>query len=463
MRQTELFTSFRTTSAPMPQIAARVAQGELFPEFAGSYARSIPRTEAATIAAAIVTAAQLPPPADPTPKVRAERRGKTEKMARKVARMAKQAARRENLRRKAINRREEAEVRRAADPWAHLPAHPIDRNKDPERVAVNAYREAYRLAKEASTAPTPEHAARLIEQARAHFAIVVEVTIPETRFSARTGSLVRRALGISNPSANLLKYSTGKTAAEHFSAPREERDLGRGVYIAAHARGNRQDGDAYAAAEAASGRAWVKMLEYINNGEELPHCRQVVENPECRDRNMAAFMAGLAARIYREEVYGRHRANCRRYKSGKPVALGEHDPVDYRQDIGKYTAESDTRLKLVRELAHAMSLEEMEPQADLDPLRRVYGFAARFGGSRAGRPRKGETVTETPFHEIMGSSRANGSRITDAMLWRIMGHIRANLADDMDLDIIGERLELVRIMYRFCTLLNLTYRIKNRA
>jgi hypothetical protein len=110
-----------------------------------------------------------------------------------------------------------------------------------------------------------------------------------------------------------------------------------------------------------------------------------------------------------------------------------------------------------------MSLEEMEPQADLDPLRRVYGFAARFGGSRAGRPRKGETVTETPFHEIMGSSRANGSRITDAMLWRIMGHIRANLADDMDLDIIGERLELVRIMYRFCTLLNLTYRIKNRA
>jgi hypothetical protein len=444
MAQLELFPVSQTyTARNAAQIGQRVGHGELFPEFAGASLMTVDRQEVATVAHAVTVAVSV-----------AKVEAKTEaRKARKAKAQTKAEAE------KAEAEAEADAVKAPADPWANLPAYPIDREKgERQTVAVRAYLAAYEAEKAGNRA----------ESAR-QFATVVEVCAPELRFAAVTGSIQRRALGIEAPSQNLLKYSSGKSEAEHFAQSRGEREMGRGVYIGEHMRPTGGTADAFAAADAGFSRAFEKLCEYVAKGHELPHCKQVITNPECRDSHLAAFITGTAARVYREEVYGRHRANGKTKASRKPCTLGDHDPIDYRHDIGSYLLDIDSRKQIISEFSHALSGERLEEERDtmtgtrLDPLRMVYGFAACYGGARAGRPKAGEVISEVKPHHIMGVSRATANRLIGkggTITRHIMGHMLRSIED---LNIIGRRLEMVRLTYRFCTLLNTLHRIKDRA
>ena len=432
MAQLELFAASQTyTTRKAGQIGHRVGHGELFPEVAGASLLTVARAEVVTIAHAVAVEVEMAKVA-------------TKTKARKAARKAEKA-----------EAEAEAEATQApADHYGALPAHPID-NK--ATTAVEAYRRAYAAEMAGDRKGCADN-----------FALVVEVIEPAMRLAARTGSLTRRALGIESPSKNLLRYSTAKSEAEHFAQSRAERELGRGVWIAEHMRPSAGDADAFAAADAAFSRSFIKLVEYVAKGEALPNC-QMTANADCKDGFLAAFIGGNGSRIYREEVYGRARGNSKNKKNRKPATMGDYDPADYRQDIGSYLLDIDSRKQIISEFSHALSCERLEEERDtvtgnrLDPMRMVYGFAACYGGARAGRPKNGEVVSEVKPHHIMGVSRATANRLTGkkgTITKQVMGHMLASIED---LNIIGRRLEMARLTYRFCTLLNALHSIRDRA
>lgn len=398
---------------------------------------TVSRQEVATVAHAVAVAvavAKATTPATPTtPKARSKARAKARAKARKAR---------------------EAKANKApVDHYGHLPAHIIDGK------ACEAVRH-YRLAHEAEVRGKRKACAR-------HFGKMTKILAPAVRLSAKTGSLTRRALGISNPSANLLKYSTGKSEAEHFAQSREERNLGRGVYIAEHIRRSGWDPDAFAAADAGFGRAFVKLIEAVRKGKPAPFRKAVEEGTN--DAQAVAFITGISARIYREEVYGRHRSNSKNSKHRKPATLGDHDPIDYRQDIGAYQLDADSRNQIISEFAHILSTlrkpEGRDPVTGkrLDPMRVVYAFTACYGGNRAGRPKTGEVVSEVKPHHILGVSRATANRELGRggpVFRTVFGHMLHSIED---LNIIGRRLEMVRLTYRFCTLMNALHGIREKA
>ena len=432
MAQLELFAASQTyTTRKAGQIGHRVGHGELFPEVAGASLLTVARAEVVTIAHAVAVEVEMAKVA-------------TKTKARKAARKAEKA-----------EAEAEAEATQApADHYGALPAHPID-NK--ATTAVEAYRRAYAAEMAGDRKGCADN-----------FALVVEVIAPAVRLAARTGSLTRRALGIESPSKNLLRYSTAKSEAEHFAQSRAERELGRGVWIAEHMRPSAGDADAFAAADAAFSRSFIKLVEYVAKGEALPNC-QMTANADCKDGFLAAFIGGNGSRIYREEVYGRARGNSKNKKNRKPATMGDYDPADYRQDIGSYLLDIDSRKQIISEFSHALSCERLEEERDtvtgnrLDPMRMVYGFAACYGGARAGRPKNGEVVSEVKPHHIMRVSRATANRLTGkkgTITKQVMGHMLASIED---LNIIGRRLEMARLTYRFCTLLNALHSIRDRA
>ena len=434
MAQLELFAASQTyTTRKGGQIGHRVGHGELFPEVTGASLLTVSRQEVATVAHAVAVAvavAKVGAPITPTtPKARAKARTK--------ARKAREA------------KKDKAPV----DHYGHLPAHIIN-GKASEAVRH------YRLAHEAEVKGNRRACAR-------HFGKMAKILAPAVRLSAKTGSLTRRALGLSNPSANLLKYSTGKSEAEHFKQSREERNLGRGVYIAEHIRRNGWDVDAFAAADAGFGRAFVKLLEAVRKGNPAPF--RLATEEGTKDAQLVAFICGISARMYREEVYGRHRSNSKNSKHRKPAPMGDHDPIDYRQDLGAYQLDADSRNQIISEFSHILSTLKKPEGRDpvtgkrLDPMRLVYAFTACYGGNRAGRPKAGEVVSDVKPHHILGVSRATANRELGKggpVFRAVFGHMLHSIED---LNIIGRRLEMVRLTYRFCTLMNALHSIRDRA
>jgi len=453
MAQLELFSADQTfTTRKGGQIGHRVGHGELFPEVAGASLLTVSRQEVATVAHAVTVAvavAKAGEPATPTtPKARKAKRKRTDS-----GRINRKARKAEAKARQAKKRRAKAEAKKA-DQYGALPMHHIDGKAT---VAVEAYRRAY-LAEVAGNR----------KECAEHFAKVVEVIAPAVRLSARLGGLVRRALGISNPNANLLKYSTGKSETEHFAQSRAERECGRGVWIAEHIRPTGGDVDAFAAADASFGRAFRLLVAGVAKGEELPNFRKAAEE-EATDGQLAGFITGTASRIYREEVYGRTRSNSKNKKNRKPATLGSFDPIDYRQDIGAYQLDIDSRYLIISEFSHILSSLKQKEERDpvtgnrLDPMRVVYAFAACYGGARAGRPKAGEVVSKVKPHHILGVSRAQANRDLGKKGKHgkpVFDHMKKV---DPDLNIIGRRLEMARLTYRFCTLLNTLHGIRERA
>jgi len=106
------------------------------------------------------------------------------------------------------------------------------------------------------------------------------------------------------------------------------------AYVNAHNATGR-DKDAYDAADASLSRAFIQLVEYAagimsavarrNYVPGMPPCRAAMDE-SARDYTIFGYLSGMAARLYREDRYGRNR--FARKSGRKAVRLGQVDPAD---------------------------------------------------------------------------------------------------------------------------------------
>ena len=186
------------------------------------------------------------------------------------------------------------------------------------RQAVYAYAKAWEYCQSGN-----------IEQAKIYYAIVWEVCFPRVSRSGETGGIERRALGVGG-SASL---TTASSYDSYCNASQRDRKLGLGVYIAAH-KGAKFSQDVDAAVVGSFSRGWEKLRKNAINGYVCPSKQVRKLGEACQDRHLVAYFCGIAARMLREEIYGRHRADNENtpLSNRKPVALTDSmDAADVKQ------------------------------------------------------------------------------------------------------------------------------------
>jgi len=224
----------------------------------------------------------------------------------------------------------------------------------------------------------------------AWWAVVVELCLPSTLRSAESGGLERRALGVGRPEAYLRRGTDQKTF-EQLS--QRERKHGLGAYISAH-KGYQRSQDAEAAAIGSYSRAFFKLVEHTENGYK-PHFRHL-NNPEATDKALRGYFGSIAARMLREEIYGRHRWEGHNGQKRKPVSLGDQDVDDGQPEPVEALAETELVNSLLGEIANVLAFRD---QAF------VEAWAHKFDPKRA----NGEG--ENKWWELCGKAKSTANKI----------------------------------------------------
>jgi len=213
---------------------------------------------------------------------------------------------------------------------------------------------------------------------------------PSTLRSAESGGLERRSLGLGKPESYRRKGVDQKT----FEAmSQRERKQGLGAYINAH-RGYQAGQDPEAAAVGAYSRAIFKIMDHAKNGWKCPF-RKLGE-AGTTDATLRGYFGMTAARMLREEVYGRHRWQGVNGERQKPVSLGDHDVADDNQpEPVEALAETELVNSLLGEIANVLAFRD---QAF------VEAWAHKFDPKRA----NGEG--ENKWWELCGMAKSTANR-----------------------------------------------------